>query len=241
MAQVMCKKFSAQTLVAVSSADQLSEHDKQLLQPALTLLLGEERLANPDAEEGPNPLRNFRIEVAADSLVYLDEQQEKQARVEFLTATSGFITNIAKSLQGVPPQMGAVLIPLYMELLKFGVTGFSVGKSIEGAFDEAAEKLRQMALQPPPPPPPDPQMEVARIKAEAEQQKAAREERKAQIDEQAKVREVALDERMMLTEAEMQERKLRREEEHDVFKLEQDRQRAILQVQTAKAMPQRAQ
>ena len=178
MAQVVCGKFAVQTIAATSAADQLSEHDKQLLQPALELLLGPERIQNPDAEQGPNPLRAFRIEIAADSMVLLDERAEKEARTEFLTATSGFIANIAKSLQGVPPEMGSVLIPLYMEMLKFGVQGYKVGKSIEGAFDEAADKLREMA-QAPQQPPPDPvamqEQAMQAAKAQVAQENATKE------------------------------------------------------------------
>lgn len=236
MAQIVCGKFSPETIAATSAADQLSTHDQQVLPQAMQLLLGE-RLQNPDAEEGPNPLRSFRIEVAADSMVLIDEQAEKESRTEFLTATSGFIMNIAKALQGVPPQMGAVLIPLFMEMLKFGVTGFKVGKSIEGAFDEAADKLREIAQQPPPQPQPDPALEVAKVKAQAEQQKAQMGVQQMQMEGQMAQQHAGLEMQTAQQKAALAERQMQREEQHDVAKLQIEAQRMAMQVQAAKAMP----
>ena len=178
-------------------------------------------MQDPEAEEGPNPLRQFRIEVAADSMVHLDEEAEKESRVEFLTATSGFIQGVAKALQGVPAQMGAVLIPLFMEMLKFGVTGYRVGKTIEGAFDEAAEQLKKLAQQPPPQPAPDPAMQTAQVKAQAE-------ERKAQLGVQTAERKAAMDERGMM-----------REEQHDVQQLGIDAERMRMEEEHARMMPPR--
>jgi hypothetical protein len=173
MAQIMCGKFSPDTLLQISAADQLSEKDKELIRPAMELLVGPERMMDPEAT-GKNPLRSFRVEVAADTLVYLDEQAEKESRVEFLTATSGFIEKMGVVLINAGPA-APVLTPLFMEMLKFGAQGFKVGKSIEGAFDEAAEKLNAIAAQPPAPPPPDPKLEAEKIKADAEKQKVGAE------------------------------------------------------------------
>jgi hypothetical protein len=98
-------------------------------------------------------------------MLYADEAQEKQDRVEFLQATSSFIEKAIQGAQAVPE-----LTPLLMDLLKFGVQGFRVGRTLEGEFDTFAdaEKEKQMqAAANPQPPAPDPEM----IKAQAEQQK----------------------------------------------------------------------
>jgi hypothetical protein len=50
-------------------------------------------------------------------------------------------------------QMTPAAGPLLMELLKFGVRGFKVGKGIEGQFDQAVEQLKQSSMQGPPPDP----------------------------------------------------------------------------------------
>jgi hypothetical protein len=56
----------------------MSPEDQQMIPQAIQLMQD-------------NPLRNFRIEVDADSLVQLDEQQNKRDRVEFLTAFGGLL------------------------------------------------------------------------------------------------------------------------------------------------------
>ena len=182
-AQVMCSKFNPQTLVAISAAEQLSEIDRQAVPKALELLVGPERLQDP-AAESPNPLRAFRIEVAADSMIQLNEAEEKRDRMEFLTANGTFIEKAMQMMQ----QAGAAapaIVPLVMEMWKYGVTAFKVGKTIEGQFDEAAEKLKQMALNPPPPPP-DPAVQKAQADAQREQVKAQREQ---QMEQEALQRE----------------------------------------------------
>jgi hypothetical protein len=73
-------------------------------------------------------------------------------------------------MQATPPQMAAVLLPLLMDMLKFGVTGYRVGKSIEGAFDEAAEKIKQIAQQPPQQPQVPPEVQIEQMKLQADAQ-----------------------------------------------------------------------
>lgn len=149
-AQIICKHFDAETILKISAADQLSDADKQYIEPALELLKNE-------------PLRSFRIEVSTDSLVTMDEQQEKQDRMEFLTATSSFIEKIVQASQ-VAPQ----IVPISLEMLKFGVTGFKVGRTLEGQIDQATEQIKQeMAQKAQQPPPPDP----AQMMQQAEMQK----------------------------------------------------------------------
>jgi len=143
--------FDSQTLAKIASVDQLSEADQQYVGQALEMLKS-------------NPLRNFRVEVAADSLVQIDEQEEKQNRVEFLTAVGTFLEKSAQVAQIAPG-----IVPLLGELLKFGVTGFKVGRQVEGTIDQALEEYKQQLAQPKPPPPPDPAVQTAEIKARAEQ------------------------------------------------------------------------
>jgi hypothetical protein len=156
-AQIICNKFSPETIVRISAVDQLSDFDKALLPQAMQLLIGERAVKDPMTGTypdvpGQNPLRSFRIEIAADSLVHIDEDAEKDSRMSFIAANSAFIKDTIMTLAQAGP-MAAPLTPLIMEVWKFGVTGFKVGKMIEGAFDEATEKVRQLtAAQPQIPP-----------------------------------------------------------------------------------------
>ena len=160
-AQIICQHFQPETILKIGGAELLSQTDQQLVPQAIQLLQD-------------SPMRTFRIEIATDSMLYADEQQEKADRVEFLQATSSFIEKAIQGAQAVPE-----MTPILMDLLKFGVQGFRVGRTLEGEFDTFAdaEKEKQAQAQAnPQPPAPDPEM----IKAQAEQQKMQME---AQIEQ----------------------------------------------------------
>lgn len=145
-AQTMCMRFDPKTIMAMAAVEQMSQEDQQVVPQAMALLVGQERMIDP-AADSPNPMRAFRIEIAADTLVELDEQQEKMDRMEFLEANGTFLEK-AVGIMGVAGPAAPVLLPAIMELWKFGITAFKVGKSVEGTLDQAAEKLKEMAAQP---------------------------------------------------------------------------------------------
>jgi hypothetical protein len=175
--------FDPQTLMQIAAVDQLAEADKQYVEPALAMI-------------ADKPLRNFRIEIAADTMVQIDEQAEKQDRVEFLTAVGTYIGKAAE-VGAMAPQ----LVPLLMELLKFGVTGFKVGKSVEGTIDQALEQMKQQAAaQQGQPKPPDPKIEAEKIKMQGVQVKAQAEAQKAQMSVQVEQQKAQIDKERMQME-----------------------------------------
>ncbi len=200
-AQIICGKFQPQTILEIGAVEQLNPADQQHIPAAMQLLLGE-RATNPEAQMRRSPLRAFRIEVAADTLVQLDEQAEKEAANELLTGIGAFLEKALPVAQAIP-----ALAPMLMELLKFAVTRYKVGKTIEGAIDQAIDQLKQAAMQPPQPDPKakademkaeadmaqtQSEMQIAPIKAQAETMKAQAAVTKAGIDlETAKVQAMA--------------------------------------------------
>lgn len=148
-AQIICGKFEPQTIMMIGAVDQLSEADKPFIEPAIQLLKS-------------GPLRSFRIDVEADSLVMMDENLEKEQRVAFLGAVSGFLKEAIQA----PPS----LAPLLGQLLKFGVSGFKVGKTVEGDIDQFLEQAKQEAANPKPTPP-DPEMVKAQAQMQLQQSK----------------------------------------------------------------------
>jgi hypothetical protein len=124
-AQIICQHFTDETLVQISGAMQLSDQDKQLIPQALELLRNEAS-------------KNFRIEVTSDSMIYQDEQAEKQDRIAFLSAVSQFMQSALPAAAQSPE-----LTPMLCEMLKFGVTAFKAGKQLEGIIDQTADDLRK--------------------------------------------------------------------------------------------------
>lgn len=170
-AQIICQHFQPQSILQLAAAQQMSPADQQLIPAAMQLLQDK-------------PLRNFRIEVATDSLVQIDEQQNKQSRLEFVQAYAGFLDKALPVVTQAPQATGMVV-----ELMKYGIGAFKQAEPIEGALDRMLDELaqqRQAAASAPPQP--DPEM----LKAQAEQQieaarlqaQTAMEQQKAQIEAQ---------------------------------------------------------
>lgn len=216
-AQIMCLKFSPETLLQISAADQLSPADQQYIPQAMQLLIGE-RAMNPEAE-GKNPLRSFRIEVNADTLIQFDENAEKEKAVEFLTALGTFLKGAVEIGSMAPP-----MIPVMLESLKWAMTRFKVGKQLEGTIDQALEDMKNQ-----PQGGPDP-------KAQAEQAKAQAEVQKAQIGLEVKQKEMQLKEQEMG----MKEQHMQRQAQIDAQTQQQDavlaQQQGQMKMQQSQAM-----
>jgi hypothetical protein len=170
-AQIICSKFQEETILQYAAAQQLSPEDQQMIPQALQLLKS-------------NPLRNFRIEVAADSLVQLDEQQMKQERIEFIGAFGNFLREAVTAGQQVPE-----LTPMLMKVMQFAIGSFKQARTIEGVIDVALQKLEQKQAEQAQNPQPDPEM----MKVQAEQQGA---QMKMQADQQAAQMKMQLDSQM---------------------------------------------
>lgn len=129
--------------------------------------------------------RQFRIDIETDSTIEIDQQAEKQARTEFVTAVGGFIEQAAPVLAQAPE-----FIPMFGEMLLFAVRGFKAGAQLETVIEQAMDALKakaKAAAQSGPPPNPD--MVVAQAKAQAiqsdAQTKQAVAQHGAQIDAQS--------------------------------------------------------
>ena len=201
-AQIICNHYQPETILMISGAEQFSDEDKQLIQPALELLKN-------------NVLNNFRIEVSSNSLIEIDEQQEKQDRMEFLTAVG---TYMEKAIL-LPPQLHAVA----GELLLYGVRGFRTGRQLEGQIDDALESLKDTSQQPPKP---DPEM----LKMQAEQQRQAGEDQRAQ---QKQVADVQLGQQKLA--ADQQNAQMKASNEMQLAQLKAQNQQALEQEKIASA------
>ena len=205
-AQIICNHYQPQTILMISGAEQFDDADKQLIAPALELLKN-------------NVLNNFRIEVSSNSLIEIDEQQEKQDRMEFLTAVGNFME---KAIQ-LPPQLHTVA----GELLLYGVRGFRTGRQLEGQIDEAIETLKETTQQPEQP---DPEMLKMQAEQQAEQQRQAGEDQRAQ---QKQVADVQLGQQKLA--ADQQTAQMKASNEMQLAQLKAQNQQALEQEKIASA------
>lgn len=199
-AQIMCSLYQPETLLAMSGM--ANTEDARLIPEALALL-------NNDV------LRTFRIEVAADSLVELDEQADKQSRLEFLTAASGFLKEAIQA----PPEMA----PLLGEMLMFGVRSFKAGQGMEASLEQfiaqASEKAKQPAT-----PAPNPEMLKLEAEQNVEQQRMQLEQMKLQTETQtAQIRvqaDMQIAQNKMLADAELEKMRIEQQAVVEANKIE---------------------
>lgn len=175
-AQIICKHYQPESIAAISGASQLSQQDQQLVPQALELLRDD-------------VMSDFRIEISSDSLIEVDEQQEKQNRMEFIEAVSTFIEKAALA----PPQFA----PMLGEVLLYGVRAFKAGKTIEGTIEDAVEQAKEQAAQPKEPQP-DPEIVKAQMQMQLEEKRLAGDQERAQ-------QQMMMDQDMEMKKAELQQ------------------------------------
>ena len=121
--EIICSKYQPETILQMSGI--ANTPDAMLAPQAIAMLKNE-------------PVRNFNIDIETDTLVELDQQAEKQARIEFLTAAGGFLRQAVEAGMQAPQ-----VTPLLMQMLLFGIRGFRVGRELEGEFEKVSAQLGQ--------------------------------------------------------------------------------------------------
>jgi hypothetical protein len=211
-AQIICQHFTDETIVKISGAMQLSPQDQQLIPQALMLLKDE-------------PAKNFRIEVTTDSMIYQDEQQEKQNRLEFLSAVSGFLSQAVPAAQSTPE-----LTPMLVEMLKFGVTAFKAGKGLEGLIDETADKFRQQQKAAEgQPKPPSPEMQKLQMQSQMDQSKM---QMQMQMEQQKMQMQMELEKAKQEYQAQENQLKFQLEEQRNMLDREMEIKVAQMKMHT---------
>ncbi len=195
-AEVMCSKYQPETLVNASGI--MHTDDAPLVQQALALLKNE-------------PMRNFNIDIETDTLVLIDEQQDKQNRMEFLTAVGGFLDKAVNAAKTSPE-----LTPLLGEMLMFGIRGFKIGRTVEASFEQYLNQAKQQPAQQQPNP----------------------EQIKAQAEVQAKQAEIQLEQAKLQAETQLENMKFQHESQIESQKLQFEQWKTQMDNDTKMAIAQ---
>lgn len=204
-AEIMCSQYQDESLVKASGI--MYTADAQLVPQALQLLRNE-------------TMRNFNIDIETDTLVLIDQQTDKQNRVEFLTAVGGFLKQAIDAAK-VSPE----LTPLMGEMLLFGIRGFKIGRTLEGDFEQYLQQAKQSAGQQQP----NPEQIKAQAEMQAKQMELQMEQAKAQAEQQ-------LEQAKMQAEQQMEAQKMQFEQWK--AQLDNDTKLAIAQLQAQNSMKQ---
>ena len=226
-AQVMCLHFQPDTILAYAAAAQMTPSDQQLIPQAMQLLRDK-------------PLRNFRVDIAADSLVMLDENQNKQDRMQFLQAFGGFLAQ-ALPVGQASPQM----VPMMMELLRFGMQAFKAARPIEGQIDATLQQLQQAAMQQQPDGEQQGkqaelqqkgQLEQGRLQMEAALQQAKLQQQ-MQMEQLKNQTKLQMEQQKQQFEAQLEAMKLQSQQEAAKYKADMDAQTRLIIAQMNKTLP----
>jgi hypothetical protein len=210
-AQLMCDLYSPENLIQMSGI--MGTDDAPFAEQAIQLMKSE-------------PARNFRIEVASDSLVEMDEASEKQSRTEFLTAFGQAMSNALPMVQQSPE-----MAPLIGEVLQFVVRTFKGGRSLEAALETTIEKMNA----PKEPQGPSPEQQQAEAMQQMEQAKMQQMQQveqakmqQAQQMEQMKAQTTAQVEQFKAQQAiQLEQMKQQAETERQAYKSQLDAQTKI--------------
>jgi hypothetical protein len=137
--------------------------------------------------------RRFRLDIETDSTILVDDQLERQSRTEFLTAATQVVVAWSPIVKEMPAS-----IPLFGALLLFGIRGFKVARDLETTVEKFIDQMEQMAEQaqgqPPQIPPADQaKIQIAKVKAQSEQQRGQIDIQQAQIAAKAEAQKAQLE------------------------------------------------
>jgi len=193
--------FSDQTLSVLAGVDQFSPEDQALWPEALALLRNDR-------------LRTFRVDIETDSTIAMDEATEKAERTEFLSAITGLFGQVQNVVQFSPDLMKPML-----ESALFAARAFRAGRALEGAFEQAIDRILEAQNAPPPEPPPDYEGQKLQIEAQKVQGQMQIEMNKLQLDSQKSQANIQVE----LQKLELEARRIMSEEQAKAFDAQLDK------------------
>lgn len=119
--------------------------------------------------------RNYSITVETDVTAFEDEEAEKQQATEFMGAMTAWLERAIPGIRSDPS-----LAPLFKELTMMYVSKFKPGRTLEEAFEDSFEQVKNT------PPQPDPEAEKLKAEMAMEKQRFEMDMQLKQVDLQGK-------------------------------------------------------
>ncbi len=128
-------------------------------------------------------IRPFVLDIETDSTIAPDEQAEKSARAEFVTALGQTVQQFAPVVQMMPS-----MAPVLGDIIKFAMAPYRVGRELEGKIDDAVDQMAAQAQQPKP----DPEAEKLKAQQAKDQQQQQFDMQKLQAEQQGRSQELQM-------------------------------------------------
>jgi hypothetical protein len=167
-AQIVCKFYPPELIVEMSGVMNTPEgQNPQLLQAAVQMLSN-------------STIRDFHIQVEADTLAQIDEQADKQNANEAVLAIGQFLGQSLPMVQQAPE-----MLPMMSEMLLFLVRRYRAGRGLESAIEQSMKSLQAKAQAAQQQPPPNPEMMKMQAEQQAEQMRMQAQAQSEQMKVQA--------------------------------------------------------
>lgn len=162
--------------------------------------------------------RCYRIQVASDSMVAIDQQQQQQEAMQLIDSAGGYFGQMKSIIEQYPP-LANFSISLFQNMMK----RFKGGKELDGIFTTALQqiaeisKAKEEAAKQPPPPDPIVQemqyrMQIAQVEAQAKLQAVQMEVQDKSVKNQLSYQAQQLDMQKQQLEAQLSIQKQQFEE-----------------------------
>lgn len=202
MTEVAIEHLSDETIAQMAGLTDMSQEEQQLFPQALQALRNDKQ-------------RTYKLSIETDSTIAVDEDQEKQRRMETVQAITGLIKDNMPIAAQAPALMPAILETLLFAFRSFASSGRRLEFTFEQAFERFAEEQQQQKQNQPPSP----------------------EQQKVQADAQAKQAEMQLKQQEMQMKAELEKQKLQMQMQLEQMKIQAEielkRQEATIKAQLA--------
>jgi hypothetical protein len=188
-AQIVCKFYPPELIVEMSGVMNTPEgQNPQLLQAAVQMLSN-------------STIRDFHIQVEADTLAQIDEQADKQNANEAVQAIGSFLGQSLPMVSQAPE-----MLPMMSEMLLFLVRRYRAGRGLESAIEQAMKALQAKAQQAMAQPPQNPEMMKLQAEQQAEQMRMQAQAQTEQMKMQAtaQLEQVKADFEMQMLQAQAQ-------------------------------------
>lgn len=169
--------------------------------------------------------RNYAINIETDVTAFEDEDAEKAAANEFMAAMTNWLGQAIPAVQANPS-----LAPLMKELTLMYVSKFKPGRSLEEAFEDAFEQVKNA------PPQPDPESQKVeaemamkkedhKLTMQAKQADVQIKQREAEMDAEAKRADMAAEREMAMLTLQVEREKIQFEREKMTIEREREREK----------------
>jgi hypothetical protein len=202
MTEVAIEHLDEGTIAQMVGLQDLAPEEQQIFPQALKALRDDKQ-------------RTFKLTIATDSTIAVDEDQEKQRRMETVQAITALIKDNMPIAAQAPSLMPAILETMLFAFRSFGTNGRRLEFTFEQAFEAFAKEQQEQKKNQPPSP------EMAKV----------------QSDQQAKQAELQMKQQELQMRAELEKQKLQFQMQLEQVKLQAEidlkRQEAMIKGQIA--------